>query len=289
MAKSIPCPTCKFPNFLSAKVCLLCKAELAGAPEAEVEEDELSGGSGAAPKAGQKPLGYLHCHPFEPLPLLANATLRIGRVSDCDLMLPHHSISRCHGVVRIGEGEVHYEDRSSNGSFLNGKRLSGQARLRGGDVLTIGPYDLEVLAEAPSEKEEESAERTSELDFSSFMSGLLEETSIYEVLQSLEFNRKSGSLSLIAGRLRGTLVIVEGQPWHAHLGEHHDEEAVLKMLELKEGRYLFGSTGDDPGQRRIRATLTALLLEGSRQLDELSTQADELSTHLDSDPPTQLF
>lgn len=281
MAQSIPCPTCKFPNFLSAKVCLLCKAELTGAPEAELAEDVLS--ASAPPKApAKKPLGYLHCHPFAPLPLLAHQTLRIGRVSDCDLMLPHHSISRCHGVVRVGEGEVHYEDSSSNGSFLNGKRLSSAARLRDGDVLTIGPYDLEVLTQAPSDKEEESAERTSELDFSSFMSGLLEETSIYEVLQSLEFNRKSGSLSLIAGRLRGTLVLVEGQPWHAHLGDHHDEQAVLKMLELREGRFLFGSTGDDPGPRRIRAALTALLLEGSRQLDELST-------HLDNDPPTQLF
>lgn len=276
MAQSIACPSCKFPNFPTAKVCLLCKAELAGAPTQEVPDDLLSEASEAA-----RPVAFLFCHPFEPLPLVAGETLQIGRVPECDLMLPHHSISRCHGKIKVAVGEVTYEDTSSNGSFLNGKRLDREVPLRPGDVLTVGPYDLEVMPEAPSDASDASSERTSELDFSSFMSGLLEETSIYEVLQSLEFNRKSGTLSIISGRLRGSLVFVEGQPWTANLGELHDEEAVLKMLELRIGRYLFGATGEAVGERRIKSALTALLLEGSRQLDE--------GGQLGLDPPTQLF
>jgi FHA domain-containing protein/uncharacterized protein DUF4388 len=277
VAQSIPCPSCKFPNFLTAKVCLLCKVELEGAEAQEVPDDILTE-SGDAPRA----VAFLYCHPFEPLALIPGQTLRIGRVAECDLMLPHHSISRCHGMVKIAGDEVTYEDTSSNGSFLNGKRLGSEVRIRPGDVLTVGPYDLEVMPEAPSSDDDASSERTSELDFSSFMSGLLEETSIYEVLQSLEFNRKSGALSIISGRLRGTLVFVEGQPWTASFGELHDEEAVLKILELRIGRYLFGATGEPVGERRIKSGLTALLLEGSRQLDEHAT-------HLDADPPTQLF
>ncbi len=289
MAQSIACPSCKFPNFLTAKVCLLCKAELAGATAQDVPEDDLllGEGSGSAPSLSDssdssRPVAFLYCHPFEPLPLLPGQMLQIGRVAECDLMLPHHSISRCHGLVKIVGNEVTYEDTSSNGSFLNGRRLDSEVPIQPGDVLTVGPYDLEVMPEAPSGEEDASSERTSELDFSSFMSGLLEETSIYEVLQSLEFNHKSGSLSIISGRLRGTLVFVEGQPWTANFGELHDEAAVLKILELRIGRYLFGATGEPVGERRIKSGLTALLLEGSRQLDEHAT-------HMDLDPPTQLF
>ncbi|MBL4850584.1 MAG: DUF4388 domain-containing protein [Planctomycetes bacterium] len=277
MAQTIACPSCKFPNFLTAKLCLLCKSALAGVESQELEDLVLPESSDAT-----RAVAYLYCHPFEPVPLISGEDVTIGRVSECGLMLPHHSISRCHGTVQVRGDEITYKDSSSNGSFLNGKRLTAEVPVRPGDVLTVGPYDLEVLRDAPSEDDEESSERTSELDFSSYMSGLLEETSIYEVLQSLEYNSKSGSLSIIAGRLRGSLLFVEGQPWRASYGDLHDEEAVLKILELRVGRYLFGATGEEPGERKIKSGLTALLLEGSRQLDEHST-------HLDVDPPTQLF
>jgi hypothetical protein len=277
VAQSIACPSCKFPNFLTAKVCLLCKCELEG-----VESQELGEIVIPASSATTLALAYLFCHPFEPIPLIPEESVTLGRVAECDLMLPHHSISRFHGVVKIEKEEIKYQDTSSNGSFLNGKRLTREVVIRPGDVLTVGPYDVEVLPEAPSGDDGDSSDRTSELDFSSYMSGLLEETSIYEVLQGLEYNRKSGSLSIIAGRMRGAILFVEGQPWRASYGEVHDEEAVLKILELHVGRYLFGATGDEPGERQIKSGLTALLLEGSRQ-------QDEHATHLDVDPPTKMY
>ena len=38
------------------------------------------------------------------------------------------------------------EDRSSNGSFVNGRRVS-IAVLQGGDLLAIGPYEVKVWGE----------------------------------------------------------------------------------------------------------------------------------------------
>lgn len=270
MAKSIACPNCKFPNFPGAAECLLCKTSLEG-----VEAVELEPGARTEAEA----VAYLCCHPFPPEPLYEGARLSLGRTRKADITLPHHSISRQHGSVSVSAGTVRFEDLSSNGSFINGKRVEGSVELRPGDVLTLGPYDLELLAERPpAGEEDDAAENTSELDFTSLMSGLLEETSIFEVLQGLEYNSKTGTLSLIAGRLRGTLVVREGKPWSASLGDLRDEEAVLRMTELKEGRFIFHSTVGE-GERTMESRLTALLLEASRQRDELSTQ-------LDLDPPT---
>lgn len=270
MAKSIACPNCKFPNFAGAAECLLCKTSLEGVEAVELDASE---------RTEDEAVAYLCCHPFPPEPLYEGARLSLGRTRKADITLPHHSISRRHGAVSVAAGVVRFEDLSSNGSFINGKRVEGSVDLRPGDVLTLGPYDLEIVSERPpASEEDDAAENTSELDFTSLMSGLLEETSIFEVLQGLEYNGKTGTLSLIAGRLRGTLVVREGQPWSATLGDLRDEDAVLRMTELEEGRFIFHSTVGE-GPRTMDTRLTALLLEASRQRDEHATQ-------LDVDPPT---
>ena len=269
MAKSIACPNCKFPNFAGAAECLLCKTSLEGVEAVELAVSERTDGQA---------VGFLCCHPFPPEPLHEGARLSLGRTRKADITLPHHSISRSHGAVSVAEGVIRFEDLSSNGSFINGKRVEGSVTLRPGDVLTLGPYDLELLAELPAEQDDDAAENTSELDFTSLMSGLLEETSIFEVLQGLEYNAKTGTLSLIAGRLRGTLIVREGKPWSATLGDLRDDEAVLRMTTLEEGRFIFHSTVGE-GERTMETRLTALLLEASRQRDEHATQ-------LDADPPS---
>ncbi|MGE0712427.1 MAG: DUF4388 domain-containing protein [Planctomycetota bacterium] len=274
MAKSLPCPACKFPNFVGAAVCLLCKSSLAG-----VEATELvpQGAGGASSRTA---IVFLCCHPLPPIAIEPGGRYSVGRTKSADITLPHHSISRRHGLVRASDHEVRYVDESSNGSFLNGKRVQGEVELRMGDVLTIGPYDLHVSEDPVSESHDDPLDRTSELDFASLVSGLLEEDSIMDLLQGIEFNRKSGTLSLISGRLRGTLVVRDGQPWFARLGELRDDEAVLKMLTLEAGRYMFSSTVED-GPRTMQQRLTPLLFEASRQADE-----DSSATHLDRDPPT---
>jgi pSer/pThr/pTyr-binding forkhead associated (FHA) protein len=269
VAKSLSCPACKFPNFLGAEVCLLCKTSLDGILATEIVPDDQV--------PSETTLGYLCCYPFPPVPLKRGDRFVFGRTRSADIVLPHHSVSRRHGEIRVAGDKIVYEDLSSNGSFLNGKRLSGEVTLRVGDMLTIGPYDLELTLETEGAGVDRS--RTSELDFSSLISGLLEETSIYEVLQGLEYNAKSGTLSILSGRLRGALVVREGKPWFANLGDLRDDEAVLKMLELTEGRFIFSNTVED-GSRSMQSRLTALLLEGSRQ-------QDELTTHTDLDPPTE--
>ena len=63
----------------------------------------------------------------------------IGRAVGCDLRLPLSAVSRHHCLLRIDRGEATLTDLgSSNGTHVNGQRVTGTIRLRPGDRLRIG-------------------------------------------------------------------------------------------------------------------------------------------------------
>ena len=98
-----------------------------------------------------------------------------------------------------------------------------------------------------------------------------------EVLQGIEFNKKTGTLSVVGpNKVCGELVFGGGQPLFATFGELSDDEAVLEMIALREGRFTLSGEAE-PGQRTMSTTLTGLLLEASRRIDEAGNPADELA------------
>jgi len=73
--------------------------------------------------------------------LPGHGRLRIGRADSADLSLAFDTeISRLHAEVENAGGEWLLIDDglSSNGSYINGERVSGRRRLRGGDVIRLG-------------------------------------------------------------------------------------------------------------------------------------------------------
>ena len=72
--------------------------------------------------------------------------LSVGRAADCDLSLPHPSVSKIHAAILMNrEGTLLISDTGSvNGTFINGRRIDyGEARqLEDGDVVGFG--DVEV-------------------------------------------------------------------------------------------------------------------------------------------------
>jgi pSer/pThr/pTyr-binding forkhead associated (FHA) protein len=70
---------------------------------------------------------------------LGQSEFLIGRGADCDLRLRVSSISRHHCLIRLGSDDATLVDLgSSNGTFVNGKRVRSQANLASGDELLIG-------------------------------------------------------------------------------------------------------------------------------------------------------
>lgn len=72
--------------------------------------------------------------------------LSVGRATDCDLCLPHQSVSKIHAAILMnGEGTLLVSDTGSvNGTYINGRRINyGEAcQLEDGDVVGFG--DAEV-------------------------------------------------------------------------------------------------------------------------------------------------
>ncbi|GAA1571624.1 FtsK/SpoIIIE domain-containing protein [Dactylosporangium maewongense] len=75
--------------------------------------------------------------------LPGTGTVTIGRTADNDVQLTGTGISRRHAALRVGPGGVEVSDTgSSNGTTLDGARLTAPARLVPGAVLRIGRDEL---------------------------------------------------------------------------------------------------------------------------------------------------
>jgi ABC transport system ATP-binding/permease protein len=85
--------------------------------------------------------------------LLSQSEFLIGRGADCDLRLRAPRVSRHHCLIRTQAGAVTLSDLgSSNGTFINGQRLTSQTALKSGDLVQVGDFSFVVeVGEGPSE------------------------------------------------------------------------------------------------------------------------------------------
>jgi predicted component of type VI protein secretion system len=84
---------------------------------------------------------------------LADGVTSIGRHDDCLIRIKSSQVSRRHCEVFEVSDKLTIRDLgSSNGTFVNGKKVSGQQVLKHGDELTVGAVTLRVakLGQPPS-------------------------------------------------------------------------------------------------------------------------------------------
>jgi sigma-B regulation protein RsbU (phosphoserine phosphatase) len=85
---------------------------------------------------------------------LAGESLLIGRQDDAAIVLESLAVSRHHARILCADGDYLVEDvGSSNGTFVNGRRINGPTPLAEGDELQIGPYVLNLRADPPAPPE----------------------------------------------------------------------------------------------------------------------------------------
>jgi pSer/pThr/pTyr-binding forkhead associated (FHA) protein len=89
--------------------------------------------------------------------LESEATLTIGANRSCGIPLEGPGVAPIHCVLRFSDGELWVQDwYSSDGTFVDGQRVSEETVLPPGSLLTVGPYTISW--EAPrSANEAESA------------------------------------------------------------------------------------------------------------------------------------
>ncbi len=80
----------------------------------------------------------------DPVTVISEGLL-IGRLRECELLLNHPSVSRAQaGIKEIDENYYLFPLRPSNPVTLNGKEVEDNEALAAGDVLGVGPYQIEV-------------------------------------------------------------------------------------------------------------------------------------------------
>ena len=224
--------------------------------------------------AAQNSTAILLCPPLPPVELARQAENVIGRSPGCRFPVSNADASRRHTALVWREGGFVVRDLgSTNGTFVNGERVESERELESGDRIEIGSTvitfcevegDLQQLLRGPSN--EVTIVRSSASEQQVF-EGALDEIPIFAVLQILETGQKSGRLSLSGPEGEAALFIDHGTPTHARTERASGLDAALELVGREQGRFSF-EVGSALPERTLDLSMTQLLLEGTRLLDE---------------------
>jgi hypothetical protein len=220
---------------------------------------------------------WLHCFPLEPLELTKDRSYTVGRAKTNDLSLPVGAISRIHARIQwVGQAFAIQDLDSLNGTYVNGRKVETRD-LRPGDVIGIGPYDIEVRATRgileglksmmDSGESTQILSRESVFKADSTLSGKIGDVSLAEVFHLVEFNRKTGTLDVAVGERRGRFHFKDGQILHGSFEESLGIDAVAGVLRLASGNFAF-QAGEPQCERTLFDPTMKILLDASRRLDE---------------------
>jgi ABC-type multidrug transport system ATPase subunit len=126
-------------------------------------------------------------------PVRSQATATLGRAKTNSIVVADALASRVHAILTFTPAGLEIRDNdSSNGTFVNGTRIT-TAKLRDGDVVTIGNTDL--LATGDTLVPQPAAGRTNGLT----AHGLALTVDGHQLLQDVSFTAKPGTLTAVIG------------------------------------------------------------------------------------------
>jgi hypothetical protein len=217
----------------------------------------------------------LFAPPLAPVRVEPGAEVTIGRSPDCRLQVPSAGASRRHASVACRDGGVMLRDLgSTNGTFLNGRRIQGEAALQSGDRIRVG--GLEILyccAEAGTAVSEAAGARTAASFWpdstggSEALRGSLDKVPLFAVLQMLEMGRQSGCLAIESSDGEAYLWLDAGRIVHAETPKARGLEAAIALAQSGAGRFDF-APGSPAPEHSLAASVTEIVLEATRLLDE---------------------
>src|SRR3954451_20576407 len=71
-------------------------------------------------------------------------TLIIGRANGSTVMIKHDDVSRRHASVEVTHQGLVVRDLSTNGTFVDGRRVMGAQPLPFGKPITVGPFTVRI-------------------------------------------------------------------------------------------------------------------------------------------------
>ncbi|MHC4471327.1 MAG: DUF4388 domain-containing protein [Planctomycetota bacterium] len=215
--------------------------------------------------------------PHPPMVVPKSRDIVLGRGEECDFPIPSRGASRKHARIGYrGEDIVIKDLKSTNGTFVNGDKIEEERVLKPGDRINVGGAVLtfchvlsQVEAGAPAHADATvlfdrppSAEADQEL-----FRGDLSQIPVAAVLQVLAEGMKSGMLRVESRQQSARCWLEEGKLVHAETATLEGMEAAIRICGLSGGRFIFDDTRAPP-ERSVSMSVTELLLEASRIMDE---------------------
>lgn len=254
----------------------------------------------------ERPLKGVRRYYGKAAPLLkdpAAPAITLGRVAGCGITISLPTVSTSHLVFQRGPDHWTVTDKgSSNGTWIDGQRLEPhQPRpLHDGSVLglsdhlwllALGPVGLvevlgvdapdgaQALARAGGAGDDTRAFRerfekaaTGGRQTSAFV-GAIAGTELSEFLQLVELNGRTGVLHVASAEAAGRVVVREGRVVAADCGALAGQEAVRRLLALRQGGFMFSAREVDPAEVQCDLRISQVLLDAARNLDEGSPSA----------------
>lgn len=219
-------------------------------------------------------------------PLRMDREIVIGRGSDLDMVLVEDMVSRRHAKISTHNGVITIEDlNSTNGTFVNGERIR-RTTLEEGDRILIGTSIIKLVAvdsaavsdrEARSRLQAASARRPTTSGRP--MSGTIDEIPLPDLLQLLSQSRKSGVLAIRGTDGFGKIYLRQGRIYYASIDDSFDLsplKAFYRLLTWRSGAFELQPPDDKEFLEEINESTEALLMEGMRQMDELTRLEEQL-------------
>jgi len=204
--------------------------------------------------------------------------LIVGRDAEVDLVLSDGIVSRRHARLTTGDDGLWIEDlQSTNGTFVNGVKVSMRRRLVEGDRVLVGTSILKVaIGNAPNTTE---PSRPISVDLSELktgerqhMLGTVEEVGIPELLRLVTTMQLNCVIELKAGDVNATITVHDQAVEDARIAALPDDASAAKCIQR-----LLGWVGGSfvvrpyqaPSKRRLDVAVPELLVDGQFKLNEL--------------------
>lgn len=135
------CSKCGQINKPNAAFCASCGTKIQGSSQSAATKSFSGSGSGSGSPANKTMIS-------RPAPGMNNSNpteIMVGRASNCDVVINDGGISSKHAKIFVENEELYIEDlRSLNGTYVDGRKITGRVRINAFSKINIGNYPLNL-------------------------------------------------------------------------------------------------------------------------------------------------